>query len=345
MERMTIPLPDDFHVHFRRGKILEAVVPHTARYFGRALIMPNTSPNPILTAEDAIDYRNEIIRCSKAVSDSFNPLMTIQITDSTTPKIVLEAKRTGFVFAGKVYPKGVTTNSHNGLTSFEKAYPVFAEMQKIGMVLSLHGQLPQSFCLDREKDFLTTLQRIAKDFPGLKIVMEHISTKESVETIMYSPENVAATITAHHLILTLHDVLSSVGEDGSEGLNPHHYCQPILQRPEDCEALIKAVLSGNPKFFFGSDSAPHVRERKESSCGCAGIFTAPVLPSLIASFIEKYDSLDKCIKFISESGSFFYGLPIHESGIFLIKKPWVVPKEYDGIVPFCAGKTLDWQVE
>jgi dihydroorotase len=356
MDIIKILLPDDFHVHFRRGKMLEAVVPHTVRHFGRAMVMPNTTPKPILIAEDALEYRREIKRRIDAMNmewdffDYFQALMTIQITDETTPEMVREAKKHDFVIAGKVYPKGVTTNSHNGVSDFTKLYQVFAAMQEVGMVLSLHGQVPKSFCLDREKDFLPILIKLAKDFPRLRIVMEHISTKESVEVVKHLPHTVAATITAHHLVLTLHDVLSYVGEDGSEGLNPHHYCQPILQQPEDQSALIGAAISGNPKFFFGSDSAPHLRERKESSCGCAGVFTAPVILPVLAEFFSSFQEFGQPMiqafeQFVSIFGAQFYGLPLNDGEITLVKEPWIVPNDYDGIVPFWAGKQLKWKVQ
>ncbi len=356
MDKIEIRLPDDFHVHFRQGKILQSVVPHTVLSFGRAMVMPNTVPKPILTAEDALEYREEILTCVKAMSgeyrlcDYFQPLMTIQITDQTSPEIIKETKKHDFIVAGKVYPKGVTTNSHNGVSSLTDLYQVFETMQDVGMVLSLHGQVPEVFCLDREKFFLAWLIKLAKDFPRLRIVMEHISTKESVQAVESLPGTVAATITAHHLILTLHDVLSWVDKNSgtkSEGLNPHHYCQPILQRPEDRSALQKAAMSGNQKFFFGSDTAPHLRERKESSCGCAGVFSAPVaLPILIEFFTA--NRLDRsavhCFEqFVSVFGAQFYGLPLNTSKIVFFKEKWLVPATYNGIIPLYAGEILSWK--
>ena len=343
--------PDDFHVHFRRGDVLRAVVPCTAKPFGRAMVMPNTSPRPILTAADAEEYRDEIQRAAKEAGhgDRFQPLMTIQITDVTTPAIVREVRDGGISVAGKVYPRGVTTQSHNGVTNFRALYPVFAEMEKVGLVLSLHGQKGDAFILDRERAFLETLRELAADFPGLRIVLEHISTGNAVEAVAALPENVAATITAHHLLLTLHDVLSWVGEDGSEGLCPHHYCQPILQGPDDRRALVEAASSGNPKFFFGSDSAPHLRERKESACGCAGVFSAPVILPVLADCFGAGTRADEEVAralqpFLSEFGARFYGLPLNEGEVTLVEEDWTVPETCGGVVPFLAGRRLSWKV-
>ncbi|MDO8510461.1 MAG: dihydroorotase [bacterium] len=353
MDAITIRRPDDFHVHFRRGEILKSVVPFTARQFGRAMAMPNTSPEPILTRGDALKYWLEITEIVQKVGlspEDFCPLVTIQITDETEPNTVREIKEEGMgghkvIVAGKVYPLGVTTNSHNGVSDFRALYRVFAAMEEVGLVLSLHGQVPKAFCLDREKEFLDTLAMLAKDFPALRIVMEHISTKESVDALKDLPKTVGATITLHHLLITLHDVLSFVGEEGSEGLNPHHYCQPIPQKLEDRGALIGAAMSGNPKFFFGSDSAPHLKERKESSCGCAGVFSAPVLLPLLVGLFEFHGKLDRLEPFVSEFGARFYGLPLNQETITLNREEWVVPKEYNGIVPFFAGKTVGLKVQ
>lgn len=350
---MTIILrrPDDFHVHFRQGDMLRTVVPYTAEQFGRAVIMPNTSPRPILTGADADDYREEIhgFLRETGYGERFQPLMTIQITDATTPEIVREARDRGSVVAGKVYPRGVTTRSQNGVTEFRALYPVFGEMEKVGLVLSLHGQLSDAFILDRERVFLATLRELAGAFPELRIVLEHISTRDAVETVRELPGNVAATITAHHLMLTLHDVLSWVGEDGGEGLCPHHYCQPILQGPDDRHALVEAARSGDPKFFFGSDTAPHLQERKESACGCAGIFSAPVLLPVLAECFgagkKPGEDVARALQpFVSEFGARFYRLPLNEGEVTLLAEDWKVPETCGGIVPFCAGKTLSWRL-
>ncbi len=344
MDTITLRKPDDFHVHFRRLPMMETVLPFTAGQFGRALVMPNTSPNPILTGGDAIEYRKQINATAHRLGcNSFAPLMTIQITDETTPEMITDACAYG-VIAGKVYPKGVTTNSGNGVTDFKRLYPVFAEMERCGMVLSLHGQRPNVFCLDREKEFLATLHVLAKDFPKLRIVLEHISTKESVASVRVLPKTVSATITAHHLLLNLQDVLSWKSDDGREGMNPHHYCQPILQRPEDQAELVWAATSGNPKFFFGSDTAPHMREQKETACGCAGVFSAPVLLPVLVKLFKRNNALEMIESFVSYSGASFYGLPPNEGSITLKKEAWTVPANYGGIVPFMAGQRLNWKV-
>ncbi len=325
---ITIRRPDDFHVHFRRGEMLRTVAPHTAAQFARALVMPNTDP-PILLAADALVYRDEI---RQATGPDFEPLMTIQITDSTTPEVVREARDSGVV-AGKVYPRGVTTNSHNGVTDFQALDAVFGEMGRVGMVLSIHGQHPTAFILRREGAFLGTLRDLAARFPHLRIVLEHVSTQDAVRTVAELPANVAATITLHHLQLTLDDVLA----DG--GLRPHNYCQPVAQAPEDRSALRQASVSGNPKFFFGSDSAPHPREHKESACGCAGVFTAPVILPALAQSQGVQEP------FLSEFGARFYGLPLNAGTVTLVEEDWTVPEEIGGVVPFRAGETLHWKLK
>ncbi len=335
LKELFIRRPDDFHCHLRNGNMLEKVLWHTAHVFGRAIIMPNTEP-PILTDKDIIDYRNGIeIQLEEQHCYQFAPLMTVQITESTTPKMIEEARRVGAV-AGKVYPIGVTTNSGNGVRDFEKMHKVFKKMEEVNMLLLLHGEKPDIFCLNREKEFLNTLIGIHQKFPELKIVMEHITTKEAIDMVK-KLTNVAATITAHHLVLTLDDVVGGL-------LSPHNFCKPIAKYPKDRNALLEAATSGNPKFFFGSDSAPHRKDRKECSGGCAGIFSAPVAIQLLAEIFEKAGRLDKLENFVSTFGAIFYDLPLNEESITLVKKDWIVPKEYYGIVPFMAGQKLSWQV-
>jgi len=339
MKAETIKLikGDDLHCHLRRGKILESVAIFTARQFKRATIMPNTNP-PILTAEDVIKYRHEIYECCWDDGwKEFEPLMTIQINDYTTPKMITQAKRAG-VIAGKVYPQGVTTNSQNGVTNFGALYPVFREMQNLNMLLLLHGESPKPgvFCLDREEKFFSTLVAIAEEFPKLKIVLEHITTGKAVQVVSML-KNVAATITVHHLLLTLDDIVGGF-------ISPHNFCKPIAKRPEDKKVLLMAATSGNPKFFYGGDSAPHLKENKECRQGCAGVFNAPVALPLLAQIFEECNKLDRLENFVSKFGADFYGLPRNSETIELIKKDWVVPDEYDGIVPFIAGQTLHWQI-
>ncbi len=345
METLTIRKPDDFHLHLRRGAVLERVLPHSARQFGRGLAMPNTRPEPILTADDALAYQADIaIRASQIGCGSFQPLMTIQITPATTPEIIREARAVG-VIAGKLYPEGVTANSENGVQDIRALDPVFSAMAEVGMALCIHGESAdhQVSAINREAAFLDALEELARAFPFLRIVLEHITTRSAAERVNRLRPNVVATITAHHLVLTLDDVIGYSPE--SKGfLQPHHFCKPIAKFAEDREMLIQAATSGNPKFFFGSDSAPHLRETKEAANVCAGIFTAPVALSVLAAVFKAQNALDALQDFTSRFGAEFYGLPLNAGTITLRKEPWTVPDEYEGIVPFMAGKTLAWQV-
>lgn len=332
-KKIRITKPDDFHLHLRRGKILQAVIGFTAKQFHRAIIMPNTDP-AILSADDAINYSREILDQNSGLW----PLMTIQLNENTTPAMIAEASEAGVV-AGKVYPQGVTTNSQNGVIDFNRLYPALLEMKKQNMRLLLHGEdpTPGVFCLDREKSFMATLFMIARRFPELKIVLEHITTAVAVSAVA-TLDNVAATITAHHLLLTLDDVVGGL-------ISPHNFCKPIAKRPEDREALLSAAISENPKFFYGGDSAPHLKEKKECNHGCAGVFNAPVALALLAQIFEERHALELLEKFVSKFGADFYGLPRNTETIELVKRDWQVPEECSGgIVPFMAGQTLHWQV-
>lgn len=332
MDTITIRRPDDMHVHLREGHMLSRVLFFTEIAFARALVMPNLS-KPILTAADAIDYRNTIM---EARSRKFEPLMTIKLVASTTPEIVRGAKEAG-VIAGKFYPEGVTTNSEDGVRDVESLYPVFEAMEECGMVLCLHGELPGAFCLDREGLFLPSLERIAEDFPGLKIVLEHVTTSEAVTAVALLPNNVAATITVHHLVLTLDDVVGGF-------LQPHHFCKPIAKRHLDRERLLAIATSGNPKFFLGTDSAPHAVGKKECASGCAGVFSAPVALEVLCEVFEKQDALDKLEAFTSEFGAKFYGLPLNEEFINIHREEWTVPEFYGMVRPFKAEETLSWRI-
>ena len=340
MEKITIRKPDDFHVHLRSGDLLEAVAPYTAAHFKRALVMPNTRPNPILTAEDAMRYKEQIFKALKNKNRTFEPLMTIQITDNTTGKMIYEAKEAG-VIAGKVYPAGVTTNSDNGITDFDSANfkSVLCAMRDAGMALCMHGEDTGVSSLKKEDVFIDTIMKgIVRCFPRLKIVFEHITTLKAVEFVLEAPENVVATITVHHLFLTLDDVIG-------EKLQPHHFCKPIAKTSLDRDILRSAAMSGNPKFFLGTDSAPHSKMNKECHHGAAGVFTAPVALPLLAVLFEEYGGLDQLEKFASINGAQFYGLPLNEEKITLIKRPWEAPIICDDyIVPFKAGQQLAWQV-
>lgn len=337
LKELTIRKPDDFHCHLRSGEMLADVSWRTANQFKRALVMPNIIP-PVLTGKDAIIYSSNFSRI-----EGFEPLMTIQITRNTTKKIIREASKSKVV-AGKLYPEGVT-NSENGVKDFEQIYPIFEEMQKVGMILSIHGELiveGDIFCLDGEKRFSPILEKICKNFPALKIVMEHISTKEVAELIKELPKNVAATITAHHLELTLNDVIG-------DRFYPHNFCKPIVKGIDDRTTLLECAMSGNSKFFFGSDSAPHPLRDKECSSVKAGVFSSPVALPLLTEIFEKYGNLVMLQDFVSSFGADFYGLPRNTETITLIGREWTVPLRitglYETIVPLMAGKKLSWQVK
>jgi dihydroorotase len=342
MRRITLTRPDDMHVHLREGTMLQAVVKHTAAQFARALVMPNTE-EPILTADAALDY---YIRIKEVSPAHFTPLMTIKITDKTTPQLIEQCDST-CVVAGKVYPEGVTTNSEDGVRVVGDLYPVFEAMEKIGMVLCLHGEVPadpddpNDWVLDRELKFLARFRDIVRTFPKLRVVLEHITTEAAVETVYSLPDNAAATITVHHLLLTHNDLVGGT-------LKPHYFCKPLAKRPSDRRALLGAATSGNPKFFLGTDSAPHLRGKKECASGCAGVFTAPVaMPLLLALFEEHASSLfalDRLKHFTSVFGARFYGLLQNRDAITLEENSWTVPGEYDGVVPFKAEETLKWRV-
>jgi dihydroorotase len=325
----------------REGAMLAAVAPHTAAQFGRALVMPNTT-EPITTAAQAVRYRHEIMLHTKA---TFEPLMTIKITDRTTPAGILECHGVGSpVVAGKVYPEGVTTNSEDGVKDIGSLYPVFEAMETVGMVLCLHGEVPEDktdpddWCLDREQKFLRTFIHIVRTFPKLKVVLEHVTTANAVTVVHELPDNAAATITVHHLFLTHNDLVGGM-------LKPHNFCKPLAKRPSDRYALVAAATSGSKKFFLGTDSAPHARGKKECASGCAGVFTAPVAMPLLMEVFEKVGApLSHLEQFASTFGAQFYGLSRGEGTLTLEEKPWTVPAEYDGVVPFKAGETLRWQV-
>ncbi len=341
-KRIALRRFDDMHCHFRIGPLLAEVLPFTAQYAGRGIAMPNTRPRAILNENDVTWYRGEIMRVLDGLPNwpYFEPLMTIEIRDNTTPKIIMEAWRAGAV-AGKVYPLGVTTNSNEGLRDFfsKKIAETFQAIQDVGMLLLIHGELDQERTLvtEREEVFLPTFLKLTETFPNLKIVFEHVSTKATVKTVKQLGENVAATITAHHLCLTLNNVIG-------HGIQPHHCCMPIPKGFDDRDALIKAATSGNPKFFLGSDTAPHTREKKECAKGACGVFTAPILPQLLAEIFEKAGRLDRLEDFTSHFGAKFYGLPLHNGNITLVKKEWVVPEQTGSVVPFRAGTKLQWQL-
>jgi dihydroorotase len=330
--RLTIRRPDDFHVHFRTGATLKTVVPYTAQWFKRALVMPNTVP-PILTGADCRRYKEEILAAAKDTAPDFEPLMSIKLTQRTTPGNIRAAYQAGAII-GKAYPAGVTTNAEDGIQDFDAMAPVFSAMEEIGMVLSKHGELPSAPCLSREVSFLPILCKLVEEFPNLRIVLEHLSTRKAVETVTCLPRTVAATITAHHLVLTIDDVIGGA-------LNPHNFCKPIAQTADDRQALIDAATSGSSKFFFGSDSAPHLKCIKERAGG-AGIFSAPVILPLLCQVFEEAEALGKLGDFTSKFGAQFYELPLNDGSITIVGS---VPEEIGGIVPFMAGQKLSWHVK
>jgi len=331
---ITIRKPDDWHVHLRDGEMLIRVAPYTARQFARAIVMPNLDP-PITTAEAARAYRKRIL---VATDPGFTPLMTCYLTDSSNPDEIAQGFAEGVWVAAKLYPAGATTNSASGVTDIRNIYPVLARMEKIGMVLCVHGEVtdPDVDVFDREAVFIDrVLSRLVSDFPELKIVLEHITTSDAVDFV--SSGRVAATITPQHLIINRNAVFAG-------GLRPHAYCLPVAKREEHRLAVRKAAVSGKPNIFLGTDSAPHARHAKESACGCAGIFNAPYALESYATVFEEEDALDKLEAFASVNGARFYDLPVNEETVTLEQWAVEVPEEIDGLVPFQAGETLRWRL-
>lgn len=343
MRRLTIKTPDDWHLHFRDGEMLQETVPATARCFARAIVMPNLVP-PVTKAEHAIAYKARILD-ARPNGSQFEPLMTLYLTNDTTADDIAEAKRAG-VTACKLYPAGATTNSDAAVSGIEALYPVFEAMEEHGLLLLIHGEVTEHHIdiFDREKEFIDQyLEKIVATFPGLKIVFEHITTKDATEFVLASGDHVAATITPQHLLLNRNDLL--VG-----GVRPHNYCLPVLKRNIHQLALQDVVKSGSPKFFLGTDSAPHAKHKKENACGCAGCYSAWSAIELYAQIFDQLDAIDKLEGFASEFGPAFYGLPENEGTITLVEQDWQVPDEVvlaDGtdMVPFFAGQTLNWKLE
>jgi dihydroorotase len=337
-DRLTIRRPDDWHVHLRDGVMLGEVVGHTARQFARAIVMPNLSP-PVTRAADAAAYRQRIL-AALGESHDFTPLMTCYLTDTTDAVDLAAGFADGVFTAAKLYPAGATTNSASGVTDVAHIRPVLERMAEIGMVLCVHGEVtdPEIDVFDREAVFIDrVLEPLLRDLPSLKVVFEHLTTEQGVAFVTSAGPNVAATITPQHLHLNRNAIL--VG-----GIRPHAYCLPVAKRECHRLALRQAATSGDPKFFLGTDSAPHRREDKESACGCAGIFNAPfALESYLAVF-EAEGALANFEGFASEHGARFYGLPLNDQSITLERAPVVVPDEIAGVVPFHAGETLNWRL-
>ncbi len=340
--RLTLIRPDDWHLHLRDGDMLASVLPDTVRRFARAIVMPNLKAH-ITTTELAAAYRERIL---SAVLHGlfFEPLMTLYLTEGTTPAEITKAKASGFVHAVKYYPAHATTNSAHGVTDIKSSYPIFAAMEKVGLPLLLHGEVTSSDIdiFDREAVFINRhLIPLVRDFPGLRIVMEHITTSAAATFVSQASNNVAATITAHHLLMNRNALFEG-------GIRPHHYCLPILKREPHRLALVAAATGGSKKFFLGTDSAPHPRHAKESACGCAGMYTAHAAIELYAEVFEQANALNRLEAFASFHGPDFYQLPRNRDTITLEKTSWVVPDEVpfgkEMGVPLRAGKTVAWKL-
>ncbi|MDC1113800.1 dihydroorotase [Methylophilaceae bacterium] len=339
MNEIRILKPDDMHLHVRDGAIMANVIQDTARQFARAIIMPNLS-DPIINAFKAEQY----YRAIKATSTDLEPLMTLYFTNQLTMIELDKVKHSPHIHGVKLYPAGVTTNSESGIDSINDCFPIFEMMEKKGIPLLLHGEVndPSVDIFDREKVFIDKyLTNICKEFPSLRIVFEHISTKEAVDFVSNSNQLVSATITPQHILLNRNDLL--VG-----GIKPHNYCLPIVKRSSHQKAVLNAAISGNPKFFLGTDSAPHFRSQKESACGCAGIYSARTALEFYAQIFDENNALDKLENFASKFGADFYGLPQNKGFITLTKKEYKVPSsiliENQELIPFYAGETLKWQL-
>jgi len=339
---LTITRPDDWHVHLRDGALMRSVVAATARVFGRAVVMPNLDP-PVTTVAAAAAYRERIAAVLPPGS-RFAPLLTLYLTDNTPAVEIVAARKSGFVIGAKYYPAGATTNSDSGVTALDRAYPALEAMEKHGLPLLIHGEATASEVdvFDRERVFVEgSLARIVHDFPGLKVVVEHVTTREAAEFVAAAPAHVGATITPQHLMYSRNALFAG-------GIRPHRYCLPVLKRESHRQALIQAATGGNPKFFLGTDSAPHPRRGKESACGCAGCYTAHAALELYAEAFEAAGALDRLQAFASFHGPDFYGLPRNRDTVTLAREAWTVPEEYAAgeelIVPLNAGATMRWRI-
>ncbi len=339
--QLTITQPDDWHLHLRDGDALSSVAPFTARQFARAIVMPNLNP-PVTTVVQAVEYLDQILAAVEGTD--FEPLMTLYLTNNTSPDEIIAARKSCFIKGLKLYPAGATTNSDAGVTDIRLCDAALDEMQKAGLPLLIHGEVttPDVDVFDREKVFIDkTLQPLTQRFPELKIVFEHITTKEAADFVLQSSDNIAATITPQHLLLNRNALFQG-------GLQPHNYCLPVLKRDIHQQALLAVIRSGSNKFFLGTDSAPHSQHKKESSCGCAGIFSAHAAIEIYTSIFEQQKALDKLEAFASFNGPDFYGLPRNTGTITLTKEDWIVPDTYplgeEKLVPFLAGQTINWKL-
>ena len=342
MDRLTLIRPDDWHLHLRDGPYLSAVLPDSARQFARAIVMPNLKP-PVTTTALALAYRERIL-AALAPGVRFEPLMTLYLTDRTSPEEIERAVASGLVKAVKYYPAGATTNSDSGVTAVERTYPALEAMQRCGLPLLVHGEVtdPVVDVFDREQVFIErVLTPLVRAMPGLHVVLEHITTRESVAFVQATGPQIAATITAHHLLMNRNALFLG-------GIRPHYYCLPVLKREVHREALVAAAISGSPKFFLGTDSAPHGRHTKEADCGCAGCYTAHAALELYAEAFDAAGALDRLEAFASFHGPDFYRLPRNQDTVTLVRQSWMAPKEIpygdDTLVPLRAGEPLHWKL-
>jgi len=343
MKKLIITRPDDWHLHLRDGEVTKAVLPDTARRFGRAIVMPNLRP-PVTTTALAAAYRQRILQALPA-GLRFEPLMTLYLTDNTPAEEIATAKTSGLVHGIKLYPAGATTNSDSGVTDIAKCSEVLEAMEKHGLPLLVHAEVTDSDVdiFDRESVFIERhFIPLMHDFPALRVVFEHITTRDAVEFVASAPDHVAATITAHHLLMNRNAMFA-------DGIRPHHYCLPVLKREGHRQSLVAAAISGSPKFFLGTDSAPHTKSTKEAACGCAGIYTAHAAIELYAEVFEGAAALHKLEAFASFYGADFYGLPRNQEKITLVKEAWNVPKSLllgaDELVPLRAGELVSWRLQ
>ena len=342
MRQLSLKRPDDWHLHLRDGAAMASVLADTARRFGRAIVMPNLKP-AVRTTQQALHYRERIL-AALPEGAAFEPLMTLYLTDDTSPEEIARAKLSGRVFGVKLYPAGATTHSDEGVTRISRCFHALEKMQQMGMPLLVHGESTDSAIdvFDREKAFLEeTLGPLLERFPELKVVLEHITTRDAVQFVEVTGANVGATITAHHLLMNRNALFMG-------GIRPHHYCLPVLKREEHREALVDAATSGNPKFFLGTDSAPHSRQAKEADCGCAGVYTAHAALELYAVAFEEAGALDRLEGFASEFGARFYGLPANRDTVTLVREEWKVPETLpfgaERLVPLRAGEIIPWKL-
>jgi dihydroorotase len=342
MNKLTFITPDDWHLHLRDTPQMDAVVGDTARQFGRAIIMPNLNP-PVRTCADAIAYRERILAALPAQS-SFTPLMTLYLTDNTSAADISEASDSEHIHGAKLYPAGATTNSEAGVTDLTKLDHVFEAMQKHGLILQVHGEAtaPEVDVFDREKVFIDQyLAKIRSNFPELKIVFEHITTRDAIDFVRSVDANMAATITPHHLLINRNAIFEG-------GIRPHHYCLPVAKREGHRQALLAAASSGEALFFAGTDSAPHSKDAKESACGCAGIYSAHCAVELYAAAFEEAADFTHFESFMSRNGAEFYGLPLNQGSITLERREWTIPDSLpfpgSSLIPFKAGQALHWKI-